>query len=505
MSVETVGAVLLVGALLVVHLLRLDGASERTRSTFANEWLVEDIRHARRVLPSSPSAVVTRGGYTRPSLVHWVVSLLPRRRLVSLRPRYGVVPLVGQVLVVTVLVAAGTINTSDGAVVALLLASTPQFSRLDRDVDERFYGYSSAVVVATLSLVSYAVWLQSGAAALVVLVVLAGGLVALMDRVVLQLWGATLALAAVVRLDATAAVAVALSVVVAVLLTRGAALRLFAAYAKLVFDDLFNDYAYLDYRLRVRGGDGGVSAGRSLLGSTVASPVVVGAAVVVLIAATAAPTGGPDPFTVLWIVVAVAWAALAALLRRPVTGPADTALEFGALPSALVVATVRPFSGLAGWLVPGVVVCLGVAVLSRSAIRSHRSETAPDSTTPWDDVVRYLSDRQPSIVLCQPSVRSLELAARTGHRVVDFLFNEEGSVDQIDALFPETYGRVTDDVPVVEYYFNPDWLVVNRQELDEGSTLVPAGTEPEFDRGPFAVFAFDDVMDAWQDGKRSNE
>jgi hypothetical protein len=102
-------------------------------------------------------------------------------------------------------------------------------------------------------------------------------------------------------------------------------------------------------------------------------------------------------------------------------------------------------------------------------------------------------------------VRSLELAARTGHRVVDFLFNEEGSVDQIDALFPETYGRVTDDVPVVEYYFNPDWLVVNRQELDEGSTLVPAGTEPEFDRGPFAVFAFDDVMDAWQDGKRSNE
>jgi hypothetical protein len=206
---------------------------------------------------------------------------------------------------------------------------------------------------------------------------------------------------------------------------------------------------------------------------------------------------GPLPGLAVWLLASLLGCVAAFVPRFGFLGDPGSYLEFAFLPATLLVGH--------GWVVlgdwygsfVGVTVVLGVAL-----ILGYRAgvdiPSSPEGEEAWAALTERLCSLDRNGVIFYPPDHSRQLAWETDHMVVDFLHNEEASIDQIRLLFPDSYLSFVDDPKLIRYYFNPPFAVFDRNS-DDHDRLVPASASPLYRNDRYAVYDVDDIVrDRWK-------
>lgn len=464
-----------------------------TRHTHEHRALAADIEREDGLAPTRPGSVVTVGSYTRPFLAHLLLAVAGDPGRLPERP---LAPLAFDLLGLAVVAATwplGLLSPAEVAVAALVFVSIPQGVRPDRHRSLRFDSTKLGVAVASAGLLAMVGWTLSAAPAALVLATVAGAVVVATDRrsteayvagvVGIAAVGAPLALGSLLGSGALALVA-----------SGGTVARPVAAHAKLLFDDLFRDLTYPEGRARVErvSVDAAPRLDRLLDTGPVATllnnPAVVAGALLLLWAPSA--RGEPVPTALVgWFVATVAAGLVASLVPVSVFRDPDSYLEVATLPALVVLAPAATDGGTLGIaLVAATAVSGGLLVV---AYRVGVDVRRPDCGDDWASLVSFLRSAPEGVVVVQPSDRALELSRATGQKAVDCSFNEPASGGEIRWLFPEAYLTVTDDLARLIYYFDPEWLVVDRERAADADRPAAATVH---EAGRYAVYdvpAFD--------------
>lgn len=436
-----------------------------TRYTHEHRALATDIARGDGLAPTRPSSVVTVGAYTQPFLAHLLLAVAGDPERLPDRP---LAPLAFDLLGLAVVAATwplGLLSPVEVGVAVLLFVTAPQAVRPDRHRSLRFDSTKPGVVAASAGLLALVDWTLSGGTTGLLLATVAGSVVVATDRRATEAYAA-----GAVGVTATGAPLALASLVgsglLAIVASGGSLVRPVAAHAKVVFDDVFRDLTYTAGRARVErvtvetAGPLGRLLGTGPVATLSNAPVVVAAGALLL---AGAARGGLPPALVGWFAATVAVALVASVVPLSVFRDPDAYLEVATLPALVVAARAATAGASALALVAGAAVA---GVLLVVAYRVGVDVPRPDAGDEWARLVSFLRAEPEGVVVVQPADRALELARTTGTKAVDCAFNDAASAGEIRWLFPESYLTVTDDVATLTYYFDPDWLVVDRERAE---------------------------------------
>jgi hypothetical protein len=382
------------------------------------------------------------------------------------------------------------------ALTALLL--TPQFVRSDRPGNLGFDPIDTGLALSAVSISSTVLWLIDGNPILLVLGVVATATVVLTDRTALQFHG--LSMLAIAVVEPLSIVVLLNGFVLSLVVSRGRALRFFAAQVKYFIDGIRRRLPY------TKAGSGwsqfetqvGEKPWESKIGSVTTlvsfNPFVVTGLVVVL-------AGGLDfvPFTnldsmlAMWLLGSIAGFAVTSIPPFDIAGPPDIYLLGAVVPAAVLTGVGVMTIGT------GYILFVGIAILIGSifTVVARRREASTKSNEAWMNLLEKLDEFEPSVILLHPSDRSIELAYKTDHRVTDVLQNHEASTDDLNILFPETHLELSEGPNVLKnimYYFNPDLVVFDRERADP-LKAVPSSATPIYENERYQLFKFGDVVE----------
>lgn len=474
---------------------------------------IADIRDADHRRPEKPSAVVTSGHYAYPYFVLWLLSFLSERSLKWVERHFSGISDVLYFGVVSTLYVTDVLALDELLLVLVVFIATPQFMRPDLAHGRGLSSRKPGVILTTVSLLAFVTWVQGGSPVLFGVSVLAGGLMCLTSKFSLQAYLAILLpMGAFVHWSALALAP--LAVAVAVVFSKGRYLRILRGHVSHVYDyatekqykmfshDLPNPVRFV--RAVV-----GADSVRDLLEifnrsrrlrPLVDNPFVVATIAGVALGYAAGEIPVPRPYLV-WIAGGVVAFVLTSLPHLLFLGQAERYLEYVFLPSSVLLA--RGWSEFGPTFQALVVLAIvgGVAV-ELTYVWGYRNVLySPDRRQAIDDVAVYLSEKPPGVVLTQPTNVSRELAWKTGHRVVEFVGGNatttRESVTELNTLYPDRYGFVTDDVVWLDERFDPDWVVFDLEKIREADPedvgMRPPDRDPEYDDGLFEVYRFDAV------------
>lgn len=455
-----------------------------SRPDYSDLLLIEDIRHSKHRFPRHPSKVVTGGTYAQPFLTHWILSFLPKDKDV---PTYSFFKPVVNVLFMVLtssLTLAGVLTLEETVVAAGIFVFTPSFTLPEeRGVSKRTAG----ALVVSVSLLSLLFWFETGNWGFLVISAVTGGMVHLTYSPASYFYVGTTVLLSISFGFFSFAVLLA-SIVLATVFSGGAYLRILYAEARSWYDGVFRQYVY-SY--------GSATRPKLVVNGFVHNPFVV--AVIGIYAhrfSLAGISNEPIPGTHLWIGVGLIGFLCSIMVGEEFAGNPCDYLQFTFLPGVVVVAC--------GWssidAVYGALVFLstltGVAVIYVYGKRASRNGDGE-----WREVIEFLGEQKEGVVMVHPSVRGLELAYRTPHNVLDYVGNAETDAYQTRSLFPSNYLHFTDDIFMLKYRYNPDWLVIEKTISGDGILSVPESVKPFLENQGYAVYSFEDVYQAEKTAK----
>lgn len=486
------------GALLLVVLRVFLLERPRTpslRFDYQHRWVVEDMRTADRQLAVGPTAVVTKGAYTRPNLTHWLLSKLPSTAEKTGYQWFGALA-EPMFVFAMVLVAAWTdgfpITAFGVALVAIV--TTPQFVRSDRPGNPGFDPTKLGLSVSAVGIGSMVPWVVSGNPAWLFVGAVLTSLVVLMDRTALFCHGvAMLTLAAV---DLLAIGVLIGGIGLAVLISKGRAIRFLLAHVKFVLSGEEQQYTKAGTgwaRFAAEAQQRPLPKLPDPVAAIVFNPFVVTGSITVLAGFTGVFTiDVVDAVFVAWLIGGIIGFVGTSLTAVDIAGPSDAYLLGAVVPAAMLTATGVGTLGTAYTIGVAAAALVGVLFTVVGARRTTRTE----SDEPWTDLMDALDGFDPGVVLLDPADRASELAYLTDHRVTDVLHNEEASTNDLDVLFPDKHLKLPDGPNVlmsIKYYYNPDLAVFDRERTDLPESM-PSSAMPVYENGRYQVFDFDDII-----------
>jgi hypothetical protein len=171
-------------------------------------------------------------------------------------------------------------------------------------------------------------------------------------------------------------------------------------------------------------------------------------------------------------------------------GLAERYLEYGLIPSVVIIASAwSRLPAAYDYLLLGTFLIGGVTILTY--LWSFRAVFFPtERDRAVDELAKALQEHESGVIVCQPAFKAREIAWKTGFPVVERLGGNSQSTPEasreINALFPEVYDYVTDDVEWLAETFDPDYVVFDIEKLDEQrerreNTTAPGLQVPEAD------------------------
>lgn len=468
------------------------------RFDYQHKSVIEDIRASNRQLPVGPTAVVTKGAYTRPNLPHWVLSKLPTDIIYRLYQWFGVVV---EFTFVSVLLWFGlsidrfSIVTLGSALAALFL--TPQFVRSDRPGNPSFDLTGTGLALSAVGVSSIVPWLISENPVWLLLGAVATAAVVLTDRTALQFHG--LSMIAVAIIEPLSIVVLFTGLVLSIVVSKGRALRFLVAHVIYIIDAVRripytkapSGWSRFETQVAERPFGSQIGPVVTLVGFNLF--VITGLVVALAGALGFFSLTNVDAMFAMWLTGAVAGFAMISILPFNIAGPPDAYLLGGVIPAAVLTGVGVTTLGTNYILFVGVAL-LGGGILTVVARRRGGSAKSDEA---WTHLLNKLDEFEPSVVLLHPSERSIELAYETNHRVADVLQNHESSTEDLNMLFPETHLELSDSQNTLKnimYYFNPDLVVLDRERADLPEAI-PSSVTPIYKNDRYQLFKFDDVVE----------
>jgi hypothetical protein len=446
-------------------------------------------------LPVGPTAVVTKGAYTRPNLAHWLLSKLPAADKTGYRWFGAIAEPIFVLTVVWVASWTDEFPVTALGVALLVVVTTPQLVRSDRPGNPGFDPTKLGLSMSAVGTGSMVPWLVSGNPVWLVIGAVMTSLVVLTDRMALCSHGVAMLAVAVVNPPAIGVLIGGVGL--AVVISRGRAVRFLLAHVKFILDSL-KEKPYTNpgggwtrFTTEVRQQLTPLSDPVEAVG--VFNPFVVTGGITVLMGLVGVfELTTVDVVFAAWLIGGIVGFVDSSLPQADIIGPSDVFLLGVVVPAAML--TGRGIETL-GPIYTAVVVAAALVGSLFTVMGGQRVDQS-ESDEAWTELVDALDGFEPSVVLLDPADRASELAYVTDHCVTDVLHNEEASTNDLDILFPEEHLCLPDTPTVVmsiKYYFNPDLAVFNRKRVDLPET-VPQSAVPIYENSRYQVFDFDNIV-----------
>jgi hypothetical protein len=119
----------------------------------------------------------------------------------------------------------------------------------------------------------------------------------------------------------------------------------------------------------------------------------------------------------------------------------------------------------------------------------------PERWEKFYDILEDLKDEEPGTVVAQPCYVGKMTAWRSDHEVVETIGNQastQEAIEELNRLFPEIYGYVTEDVRWLEESYDPDWVVFELEKVEEHPDvgLQKPDVDPTYSNESFEVYPF---------------
>lgn len=500
--------------LLLVRLLFLKLGNIPMSDAYGHLIHVNDIRESgHRASPGlSPGYQATSGTYAYPYLMHWVLSFFSEDHVDLIARNLGLMMDIALWSIFGALGVTGYLTWYEMTICLLLLITTPEFVRPDRAQNSGLSARKPGLVLATAALLLFSIYVSEGNVLLLVLALLFGGAVLLTNKFSLQ---ALIFITAGLALFSSPSWALftAGCFGTALLLSRGAYLKVLEGHARHLYfyatvlqnvHRKVNDKNILPFRLltAVRkkfSGKGSTSAileevhNNIPLQAALNNPFLIPAVVLIFIGS---PVGGLiDGFT-LWIAAGTGAFLLTSLPGLRFLGEPERYLEYVFLPSAVVVAKSMANYGSEFRVLTYTTMVFGALVILAYVYATRKLTGSGGGDPGFDDVVSFFRDKNPAVVVIQPSNKGTELAFKTQHKTLVFvgsLGSTSETLEEFKKLHPVRYPCITDDVEWLGGRYDPRWVVYDMRRMRDTIGLQPPSGEPTFTSGGFSVYRFEQL------------
>lgn len=487
------------------------------RDGYAHFTLISDIRDANHRIPRRPSGIVTEGSYRYPFLMHWLLSFLPQPSVHTLDRYFSPIMDLLFAGMFVALIPAGLLSPAQTGLALLVFLATPEFMRPDLSHGIGISARKPGLLVTTLSLLSFSMWIETRSGVLLVGAILFGALIYLTSKFSLQAFVAASLALSIGGKPTALGVAVA-AFMAAVVLSAGQYGYVLAGHVRHAVEYALElQYTHLppvttpdEVFKDLQEAGSFVDVARIIhltpwLNALVNNPFVFAVAGTYgLLYTTGAPLPIPGGFHY-WIAGTFTAFALTSIPPFRFLGQAERYLEYGFLPSIVLVAHAWTVFGMIYLLGIVALVVAGAAVIAGYVWLFYLPRVRKSDDEAWDEFLDGLRRYEPGTVVLQPSNKGREVNYRTDHKVVDFMLNggSPGVKSERKRLMPERYGHVTDDAAYLADRYDPDWVVFDLG--DDVAGLVPPDEPPDLKVGDYELYAFEKFGRSTLDGTRDGE
>lgn len=482
------------------------GPSRVGRDAHAHLLFARDIANNGHRIPDKPSKTVTEGIYAYPYLLHWILSFVPDRWLPTV-DRYfsGLLDVLLSLLILS-LEPMGVLESHEVLLALIVFIATPEFMRPDLSHGLGISGRKPGVVLTTVSILLFTMWVEFASPLAFLVAVLAGAGVLLTSKFSTQAFF-FIVLALSVFVDATGLALLAGSFIVVATLSLGRYLTILKGHLTHL-----HDYAVAK-QFKITNVKPSVSIPRlddvetisDLLEAgyknNVVRPLINNLFVIVvgftylMIYTSGEQILLPEGFYV-WIGAGIGVFLLTSLPYLRFLGQAERYLEYTILPSVALIAKGWTAFGQTYRLVVGLLVIVGIAMVPIFAWAYLNEFSYSERSARFDEVARWLNTKADDVVVVQPIWKGRAVAWNTGHRVVDPILNggtTKASAKELAQLFPREYGKVTGDVDWLMEQYDPGWVVFETSPGKEypEPVLRPPDSPPAFENDWFQVYPFE--------------
>jgi len=462
---------------------------------------IEEIRAAGHRIPDSPDQIATAGDYSYPYLLHWTLSFVPQRYIVTVDKYFSAVSDTVFLLFVAALGPFGLLSEVQVVVASLAFVAIPQFSRPDMSHNTGLSARKPGLLFVSVSILAAAFWIDAGTRWFLVLAVASGAVVLLSSKFGTQAYVALAGGLAIFSEPRFGSVPV-LAFCLAVLLSKGRYLSILAAQLRHLY--LWGTYIQFHHS---KGRPGmslpNVSSVKDALNllyrNRFLNPLInnhVSITVAVLLLA-GVEMGLPEPFG-LWILLGFAAYLVTVLPYLRFLGQPERYLEYATLPVCVAVAHLWSggdplFRALVALLVAG-----GIAVTLVYVAVYLKVHIDPEREHQFSEVIEFLRSEPEGVLLKQPRGGSVRIALESDHSVVRISLNAGSRFEtneQTKLLNDGQMGAPTGDLSVIEQEFSPDYVLFeNRGPHTDWSGISPPASSPLFENKLFALYRFRDLQ-----------
>lgn len=490
---------------------------------YDNLLQIRDMREAGHRRPEHPTSVVTSGEYAYPHFVLWVLSFLPKHILVLVERYFSAVSDVLMAGLFLSLVPLEVLD-SDGVLIALaVFLLTPQFVRPDLPSGIGLSQRKPGLILTSASLLAFALWVASGGWGFFAFGVLLGGLMILTSKFSLQAF-TFVCLGIAVAVAPLAVGFLVASVATAIFLSRGDYLQILTGHLQHLYDyattkqykrfeHSFPDpFAWLLALVRAQSVDKVfelVYESRFAMALLNAPFVVAVLGAYGIAAWNSVDLGlGVPPVFHAWAITTVVCFVLISMPHLLFIGLAERYLEYGLIPGTVIIVHAwRRLPGGYDYLLVGtLLVGAGTILIYLWSFRAVFFPEERDAAVA--NLARALQEYETGTVVCHPAFKAREIAWRTSFLVVERLGGNSQSTPEasreINALFPEVYDYVTDDVEWLAETYDPEYVVFDVEklreesptgEIDDAPGLLVPEADPLYRNDRFLLYRFSTVRE----------
>lgn len=514
MQTETFAIVYITGLVALFFLrvsYRLIAPEEIGGDGYGQLLQIREIREAGHKRPDSPGYSALKGRYAYPYLVHWLLSFVPDKKIITVERYFSGIMDVFFASIFLVMVYMD-ILTYQGALLALVIfVATPQFMRPDLAHGTGMSCRKPGLLLTVASIFAFLQWIGSGQIFHLLMAIIAGAAMMMTSRFSLQAYLFVM-LPVAVFVHTSALIVVLGSIALAVVLTRGRYLRILHVHLRHVFNYAINkQYKMFDHSVpnpwiflrNLIDETSSVERLRMLKNNKKLRIFIDNPYIFLVLSALFFGYGLLPLHTgyYLWISTMVTAAFVTSLPHLLFLGQPSRYLEYGLPPSAALIASAW---GQLGWGYQILVVAMivgGITVEIFYIATFQRFFGKPERREGLNKLADYFKSKETGVILAQPTYISRGLAWDTSHKIVETVglvgtSSKEG-IQQLNHLYPVRNGFVTDDLVWLKSNFDPDWVVFDIEKLEEmgveDEELAPTANDPIFQNDNFEVYEFRDL------------
>lgn len=474
--------------------------------------VAQDIRQNGHQIPDKISQVATTGDFSYPYLMHWILSFLPKRYLMIVERFFSPVSETAFFGVILLLLPLDILTVEQAILVCLILIVTPHFMRPDMAHSIGMSARKPGLILTTITVLFFLQWIEVATPSYLMISFVSGTAIFLTSKFSVQAY-LFVSIALSIAVSVYAGLLFVLTLGSAILFSGGRYLKVLKVHLYHLIDYALNkQYKKLDQSLPnpisfIRSVWNANSlmeflepVHKSKLRPLIDFPYVVSAVAALVLMWTTGRTIPLPTGYYTWIFAGLITATVISLPHMLFLGEPERYLEYIFLPCAVLIA--RSWETL-GFEYRAVVIILHLVSVPIILVYIWGFKNVffdPGRWKKFYQVLDYLEKRSPGTVLAHPCYVGKMTAWRSDHEVVETIGNQASTkeaIEELNRLFPDRYGYVTNDIEWLDEMYSPDWVIFELEKAKEHpeTGLQRPDAPPIYSNELFEVYPFEVFRD----------